>query len=468
MEYSLVDIIGILIKRLVLIAVCTFIGFSSFYIINSYVKKPIYTASVLMYVSTNDSISSADLNELNYAQKVITTYVYFLRTKIFYEQVLEECKLNYTPDGLQAMTTIESISNTEIFRISVTSLNPKDSYYLVEAMQKIAPELIKDIKNTAELSVIDPVTLPLGPSGPNISLNTLVGGMLGFLISVLASFLWEIIDVNVRSKEELIKKYQIPVLGAIPNYSIYKHRKLKFLNIIPAFHKRYFKQNIVSGINKEKKFEVSEAYNELRTNLRFTIFKDDCKKIIISSPVPEDGKSTTSANIAIAIAQTGAKVLLMDCDLRKGRVHSFFNVKCKPGISDVLSGMISEKDVIQNTSYENLHVISMGSIPPNPTELLGSIQMEELTLRLEKNYNYIIIDSPPVNVVSDALSLVKMVDGIVIVVREGITSHPNIANALTKYKLSEANILGFVINGISLNQGNKSKSHYYYYRNKHD
>jgi len=131
-----------------------------------------------------------------------------------------------------------------------------------------------------------------------------------------------------------------------------------------------------------------------------------------------------------------------------------------------LSGMINELDVIRKTKYENLYVIPLGTIPPNPTELLASKQMEEVIARLEKSYDYIIIDSPPVNVVSDALSLVKMVDGVVIVVREGSTSHPNINNAMTKYILAEANILGFVINGVSLERGKKSKSQYYYYNNK--
>lgn len=465
MEYSLTDIISILIKRLVMIAICTFLGFLVLYIINSYFTKPIYTASVQMYVNPNDTSTSADINELNYAQKVITTYICFLKTKTFYQQVVEECKLNYTADQIRAITTIVPISNTEIFQISVTSYDPNDSYYLVDAMQKVAPKLIRSIKDTAEISVVDPVTLPQGPSGPNVKLNTIIGGMLGFFLSVLAAFGWELLDGNVKSREDLIRRYQKPVLGAIPNYNIYRNRRFKFLNMIPALRKRFLVSSRIRGIDEDKKFEVNEAYIELRTNLRFTVFKNDCKKLIISSPVPEDGKSTTSANIANTIAQTGAKVLLLDCDLRKGRVHNFFNLRGKPGMSDILSDMISENNAIQKTGNENLQVIAMGSIPPNPTELLGSTQMEELMKRLEKNYDYIIIDSPPVNVVSDVLTMINLVDGIVVVVREGVTSYTDISNALNKYKLAEANILGFVINGITLNQGKKYKSHYNYYKN---
>lgn len=461
MEYSLVELIDLLKRRVAFIIVCTLIGLSSLYIMNSFIKKPYYTASVQMYVDPKASTSVSDLNEISYAQKVILTYVYFLRTKVFYEQVLEECKLDYSTTQLKAMTTIEIISNTEIFQISVTSYDPKDSYTLVDTMQNVAPRLIKSIKDTAEISVVDPVTMPVLPSGPNIYLYTFIGGILGFILSIILIFIWEIIDINVKNQDDLIKKYQLPVLGAIPNYNSYKDRRIKFLNNIPLLRKRFLKRSI-SGIKPERKFEVIEAYNELRTNLRFTLVKKECKKIIISSPVPEDGKSTTSTNLAIATAQAGSKVLLIDCDLRKGKLHSLLKLKSKPGISDALSVMVNEKDVIQNTPYENLHVISMGSIPPNPTGLLSSVKMNELLQALESNYDFIIFDTPPINVVPDVLSLIQLVDGVIIVVREGITSHPHIVNALTKYGLADANILGFVINGVSHKHIAKSKSHYYY------
>ena len=462
MEYSLQDLIAVMIKRLVLIVLCTSVGLVSFYIMNTYMTKPIYTAYVQLYVNPNEA-ATADINELNYAQKVINTYVHFLRTKTFFRQVIEEGNLIYSPEALQGMTVIDQVGNTEIFQISVSSISAEDSYRIVEAMQTVAPQIIKEIKQTAIISVVDPVTMPLGPSANNVMRNTILGGMLGFLMAAFASFVWELVDVNVKSKEELLKKYSLPVLGTIPNYNEYRQR-FRFLNILPPIRKLRLKGTTLKGVDSEKKFAVHEAYNEFRANLRFTVYKNDCKKLIISSPVPEDGKSTTSSNIAISIAQTGAKVLLIDCDLRKGKIHNIFNLKSVPGLSDVLSGMASDDEILLKTKYDNLRVIPLGVIPPNPTELLGSASMEELIKRMEKKFDYIIIDSPPVNVVSDVLSLVSLVDGIVIVVREGITSHPNISNALTKYKLAEANILGFVINGISLNQSKRSRSRHYYYK----
>lgn len=463
MEFTIKDIIAMLVKRSILIAACTFISLFLFFFVSKFIIRPSYTATVQMYVDPKESTSGADLTELNYAQKVVTTYINFLQTKVFYRQVIKESGLEYTMDELREMTVIQSVDNTEIFQISVTALNPQDSFKLVETMQDIAPVHIKSIKDTAEISVVDPVIVPEAPSSPNIFMNTALGGILGFLFSVLAFFLWEIIDVNVKNQDDLIKKYQIPILGSIPNFDVYDRKLNKLINKLPSHSKDKNKTKVERKINTDTEFYITEAYKSLRTNLRFTLNPNKCKKIIICSPVPEDGKSTTSTNIGITIAQTGAKVLLMDCDLRKGRLHNFFNLKSSPGVSDVLSGMAAAKDVIWNTSYENLYVMSLGSLAPNPTELLASNCMEELLKELEVKYDYIIFDTPPVNVVSDSLSLVKLVDGVVIVVREGITSHPNIFKAVEKFKFIEANILGFVLNGVSRNQGDRSKPHYYYY-----
>jgi capsular exopolysaccharide synthesis family protein len=462
MEYSIKEIVSLLMKRMVFIVTCTLVGLCVFFLISQYVIKPSYTASVQMYVSQGDSTTSANLNELNYAQKVVSTYINFLQTKVFYDLVLENSELEYTREDLKEMTRIQTVNNTEIFQISVTTHNPNDSFELVNSMQQIAPGHISSIKDNAKISVVDPVIIPTVPSSPNVLLNTFVGGMAGLVISVLLSFLWETIDVNVKNQEDLTKKYHLPILGAIPNFNsnhLNPTSKWKFIN---NFKRKEQQENSDNNINDDSKFMINESYKALRTNLRFTLRSDSCKKILISSPVPEDGKSTTSTNVAITIAQTGVKVLLVDCDLRKGRLHSSFKLKNSPGISDTLSGLNELKEVIQYTSYANLHVITMGSIPPNPTELLASSQMEEFLQKVEKEYDYIIIDTPPVNVVSDSLSLVKLVDGVLLVVRENNTSHPNIQGALQKYEFVEANLLGFVLNGVSLNQG-KSKKQYYYY-----
>jgi len=501
MEFSFKEILEILVKRFVLIAICTFVGLCIFFVNSRFFIKPTYVTSVQMYVNSNDTTYSADLNELNYAQKVVTTYVNFLQTKVFYKQVIEESKLNYTQTQLKEMTNIKAINNTEIFEISVTATNPSDAYDLVCTMQKIAPVLINNIKETAQISVVDPPILPSEPSSPNILRNTLVGGMIGFVLSIVVSLLLELFNQKVKNEEDLSKRYLLPILGSIPDFNIivkrkhktfaifpiqdlelwtkikrtlkklsqniggkYQLKKVIFNYVLPKYNNQNLKlnmrQNDISK-NKDTEFLVTEAYKSLRSNLNFTLRNDGCKKIVISSAVPEDGKSTTITNIGISIAQTGAKVLLLDCDLRKGRLHRLFNIPLRPGVSDALSSSMDVKKAIYKTSYENLYVMPMGTIPPNPSELLASVQMEGLLYKLNDEYDYIIIDTPPVKVVSDALNLVKIVDGILIVVREGVTSYSCVSNVISRYQFLNANILGFVLNGISLNQDEKSKYRYY-------
>lgn len=461
MEFSLSEIISLLIRRLKFITICVLLGLLICFINYYYLTNPTYMTHLQMYVNPNETPTSADINELYYAQKVVTTYINFLQTKRFYQMVAADCGLKYTSDQLKNMTTIEDVDGTEIFQITITGNDPKDCFIIAQSIQKVVPELIKSIKNTAVISVVDPAVLPAYPSGPNIMLMTVLGGFVGLLLSVLGIFLWEILDVNVKSQEDLRKKYDIPILGAIPDFKMYRKYRLRIIHSIPILKKYLRTRASKNNINKGISFLVNESYNTLRTSLRFTLRKDVCKKIIISSPSPQDGKSTTSANLAVTLAHSGAKVMLIDCDLRKGSIHQILKLKGSPGLSEALSGMINEKDAIQTTSYENLEVITMGAIPPNPNDLLGSIQMEELIKKIEKLYDYIIIDTSPVNIVSDALSLVKLSDGVIIVVREGVTSHHNIENSISKYNLSQANIIGFVLNGVSMKQSRSMKTKYY-------
>lgn len=469
MDFTIKEILDIFRKQLLLMIICTLTGLCGSYIISSYVIKPSYTNSVQMYVNSEETASTTNINELSYAQKVVNTYINFLQTKAFYRQVRKESGLDYSEKQLENMTNIHAVNDTEIFEISVTSDNPRVSYRLVDTMQQIVPDLIKNIKSSARISIVDPVVLSLKPSGPNVVLNTAFGGLIGIMISIISAFLIEILDVKVKNQEELTEKYKIPILGTIPIHE--RQQNINYKPIKFLFFRIERKNKKASALIKrdESNFFITEAYNALRMNLRFILRKEGCKKILINSPVPEEGKSTTSANIGTSIAQTGAKVLILDCDLRKGTLHQFFHTKSTPGISDILSGMKEEKEVLQETPYANLYVISLGTIPPNPAELLASNQMEELIRRLEKSYDYIILDTPPINIVADALSLVKLVDGVVIVVKENFTSHPNIVNAFAKYKFADAKLLGFVINGTSLSQGNKSRAQYYYrHRKKND
>ncbi len=208
-------------------------------------------------------------------------------------------------------------------------------------------------------------------------------------------------------------------------------------------------------------FSVVEAYKTIRTNLMFAIPKAGCKKIIVTSSVPKEGKSTSVTNLAISLAQANARVLLIDCDMRKPFVHKIFKMKAIPGLSDVLGGLCGLADAIQATQYPSLMVICAGTIPPNPGELLGSAVMADMIAFLDSKFDYILLDTPPVNLVSDTLSLTKIADGVVMVARQDVTLHPEFAKALNSLEFAGAKVAGVIMNDVESGRGYGYKKYRY-------
>lgn len=216
------------------------------------------------------------------------------------------------------------------------------------------------------------------------------------------------------------------------------------------------------------KFRVEEAYKSIRTNIMLSVMKKGCKIIVVSSSMANEGKTTTTTNLAISISQADQRVLLIDGDLRKPKVHHYFSIPNAPGLTNYLGAAANSRSaqkvdlfsIIHPTEYKNLSVIASGSIPPNPAEVLGSEMMSEFIKEISQHFDYIIIDTPPINVVSDALPVIRESDGVVMVVRSNSSTHPELQKALDSLKFIDAKILGFVVNYES---ENRSKHGYYKY-----
>ena len=190
---------------------------------------------------------------------------------------------------------------------------------------------------------------------------------------------------------------------------------------------------------------VPEAYKSLRTNIMFALPGKECKCIGLTSPVAGEGKSTTAVNLAIALAQIGKKVLLIDCDLRLPTVAGKLGLRPTPGLSDFLIGEVRIDEAIRNVERYGIHVLPASSIPADPTGLLESKQLEHLFVALRRNYEYVIVDLPPITVVSDALILSKCLDGYLLAVREKSTKHHAVADSIRKLQFADARILGTVV-----------------------
>lgn len=203
-------------------------------------------------------------------------------------------------------------------------------------------------------------------------------------------------------------------------------------------------------------FQVSEAYKTLRTNLLFALSTQKSKVIAVSSALASEGKSTAAANIAITLSQTDARVLLIDADLRKPVQHKTFKLKNRVGLSTLLSGINSFKEVLNGQVIPGLDVVTSGPIPPNPAEMLGSENMKVLLDELSKFYDYIVIDTPPINVVTDTLTIMNFIAGVVLVAKQGGTPRDAYEEAIASIEFANGKVLGAVINHVQ-NVGSKYK-----------
>lgn len=195
-------------------------------------------------------------------------------------------------------------------------------------------------------------------------------------------------------------------------------------------------------------FGVREAYHTIRTNLMFSVAKKECKVIIVSSSIAGEGKTTTSANVAFSIAKSNQKVLLIDLDLRKPQIYRLLKKPNVPGVTNYLSGFNTMEEVLHKNACPNLDLICAGTISPNPGEMVASEGMLRLLEEMKQKYDFIIIDTPPINVVSDALSLIPHADGLVLVARPNYTAKKEVQRAVEQVKFIGGKILGIVANGV--------------------
>ncbi|AGK95903.1 CpsD/CapB family tyrosine-protein kinase [Clostridium pasteurianum] len=219
-------------------------------------------------------------------------------------------------------------------------------------------------------------------------------------------------------------------------------------------------------VKDNPKSPISEAYRTLRTNIQFSSFDNNLDTILVTSSGPSEGKSVTASNLAVAMSEIGKKVLIIDCDLRKPSIHKKFNVSNNKGLSNLLIGQSEFDEVVQKYT-ENLYVLTSGTVPPNPSEMLESNKMKSFLEEAESKFDFVLIDTPPVIAVADAQILSTMVKGVLLVIASGEAEIAGVKKAKELLDQVKANIIGVVLNKENINSGKKyGYYHYYYGRDK--
>lgn len=286
--------------------------------------------------------------------------------------------------------------------------------------------------------VIKKAQVPGNPATPKKRRNILLGLVLGLFGGIGCAFFIEYLDNTVKSSEEVERRFKVPVLGLVGQVD----DKSKSIETI---------------IIDDPRSPIAECYKSIRSSLMLSSPEHPPKTLLITSVEPQEGKTATSLNIARTLAQTGSKVLLLDCDMRRPRLHSILRISNRVGLSSYLSGN-TDKEIVAKLEEDNLTVIPSGPIPPNPSELLGSERMANLLQGLAKKFDYIILDTPPIMSVTDSQVLSRLVAGVVMVTRAGKTNYEILGRGLKMLQSIHAPLLGIVINGMS----EKVSGDYYY------
>jgi capsular exopolysaccharide synthesis family protein len=308
----------------------------------------------------------------------------------------------------------------------------------------------------SNIQVIDPAELPRTPYKPNKTLNLLLASIVGLFLGVGLAFFFEYLDNTVKTPEDVEQLIRLPSFGLIPEISHERRKRMEKgisspVELITFSHPRSM---------------LSEAYRNIRTSILLSFSEKPPKRIAISSPNPAEGKTTTAINTAIALSQTGARVLIIDSDMRKPRVHQVFDGEDGVGLSNFLSGHAELGSVIKKTEIPNLFYIPSGPIPPNPSELIGSNLFKNMLNSLGERFDHLVFDSPPVLGFADTVILSASVDGIILVVVGGKTPKETLLQAKEVLYQVNAKILGVVINRIDIQRSGYGYSYYgyhYYY-----
>jgi capsular exopolysaccharide synthesis family protein len=297
---------------------------------------------------------------------------------------------------------------------------------------------------TGNIRIIDRAEVPLLPVKPRKKLNLLLAMVVGLTLGVGLAFFLEYLDNTIKLPEEVRDYLKIPYLGPVPAFA-----QTRNLDGIP--------KDMITVHSPRS--TASESFRGVRTGILFSSADKAPQTILISSAGPSEGKTVCAVNLAVIMAQAGSRVLLMDFDMRRPRIHQLFDIGRDIGVSNLLVGDAEIKDALVSPETPNLDVIPCGPIPPNPSEIIGSHRMETLMEALRKDYDRIIIDSPPLTAVTDSVILSQSVDGVVLVIRAGDTPRQIVLNGVTQLKSVNSRVLGAVLNGV-----NTGKSSYYYYQ----
>jgi capsular exopolysaccharide synthesis family protein len=503
-----------------LIILATFLAAGAAYIASG-MQIPVYQATTSILIDQAPDARTSDFTSLMMSEQLTSTYAQLMTKRPVLDEVISRLELNMNSSFLRASIRVSPIQETQIMEVRVEHTDPiiaanlanmlvtvfseqnaelQASRYTAskDAMNAQLAKLEEQIQQTeaaieilgipatstgkaelerlqneltqyqlsftallqsyenlrlaeansvSNLVQVEEATPPGAPIKPNIMMNTLLAGVVGAMLAVGIIFLIEYLDDTVKSTEEATETLGIPVIGFVA--------------------KSGSNSDGVPMTAREPRAPIAEAFRSLRSNIQFSGVDNPIKTLLITSPGPKEGKSTISANLAVIMAHEGKRVLLVDGDLRRPRVHKMMGVSNNQGLTDFFLRPSSELGgIIHSWEYDNLYLLTSGKQPPNPAELLGSTRMTQVLNMLRGKYDFVIIDSPPIGAVTDPVILSAKTDAVLLVVEPKKTRMAAAVQAVEQLKRAGANLIGMVYNNVPLKRAGYYTGYYsgYYYQ----
>lgn len=507
--------IGVLWRWVWLLILVATLSGTATYVVNS-ATTPIFQSSTTIMISDAPDAKGTDYNSLLTSTRLATTYSQILTTRPMLEKVIQKLRIPTGVGDLKSNVTVKPARDTQLITVQVRDTDPTRAAQIantlvdvftaetqrmqasryVDSKENLSTQItlldkqiqetdaaIAALGNTAEdrakrdrlaaslsqyrqssanllqsfeqvrlaeaqsssnVVIVDPAQPANTPISPRIGLNTLLAILVGGIVAVGLVLLKEGLDDTVKDPEQLSLYTGVPILGVIADFGTDATGPI---------------------VNTQPRSPVAEAFRTLRTNIGFASVDRPLNTLMVTSASPNEGKSTIISNLGGVLAQSGRRVLLVEGDLRRPTLHKKLGLKNKFGMSTLfVQPGINLDDVMQGTEFEGLSVLTSGELPPNPAELLGSAKMTEILEQASKHVELVLIDTPPVLAVTDATVMASRVDGVLLVVKAGVTKLGACKQSLEQLRFAGANVVGIVVNSVQL-QGSRYgyAYHGYYY-----
>ncbi len=448
-EINIKDFFNYLKKYILIICGVVVIFVIGVFTYDKSIKKPLYTTyTTIILTKSNEAQTSTTItqNDILLNQKLVETYTKIIKSKLVLDQVISETGITYTAEELGKNVAVEAYENTEMLKISVTDSDPELSASIANSIAQVFSGEVAKIYQMNNISVIDIAQVPEEVSNDTLTRDFFIALFISIFGSIGVIFIIYYFDDSIKLTDDLEEEIGMPVIAKVFKSDIGSKNRGK----------------VELLVQKYPKSVVSESIKTLRTNLQFSSVDSELKTILVTSSIPGEGKSFISANLAISFTQTDKKVLIVDCDMRKGRQHRIFKLSNTKGLSNLLiDDMTNYKDYINKTSIKNLYVITRGTVPPNPSELLNSNKNSELIKILKNKFDIVIFDGVPCNGLPDSIIMSKLVDKVLIVSSESVTPRSVLESTKKQLKNVEAPVAGDVLNNV--NRKNSIYGKYYGY-----